>query len=145
LSLTLYDLNNLDIALIYLRVFKCQGAFLLNMTTGSVSPPKRIRVDRQAGFFEIAWDDAEGRIALSQMRRSCPCALCDDLRAQQTQISGLRMIADAEMPSAVLTNVIAVGNYAVQLRWEDGHDTGIYTYAFLRELIGAKLDLSDRQ
>jgi len=139
LSLTLYDLNDLDTILIYLQVFKCQGAFLLNTTTGSVSPPKRIRVDRQAGFFEIAWDDVEGRIALSQMRKFCPCALCDDLRAQQKQISGLHMIADVEMPSAVLTNVIAVGNYAVQLRWEDGHDTGIYTYAYLRELMGDKL------
>ena len=107
--------------------------------TGSVRPPKSIRVDRKAGFFEIAWDDVDGRIALSEMRRSCPCALCDDLRAQQTQISGLHMIAEAEMPSAVLTQVMAVGNYAVQLRWEDGHDTGIYTYSYLRELVDAKL------
>jgi len=122
-----------------LQAIKCQGAFLVKMMTGSVSPPKRIHVDRQAGFFEIAWDDADGRIALSEMRRACPCALCDDLRAQQTQISGLHMIADAEMPSAVLTQVIAVGNYAVQLRWEDGHDTGIYTYSYLRELIATQL------
>jgi DUF971 family protein len=27
-----------------------------------------------------------------------------------------------------------VGHYAVRLRFDDGHDTGLYTWAYLREL-----------
>ena len=27
-----------------------------------------------------------------------------------------------------------VGNYAVNPTWDDGHETGIYTYAYLRSL-----------
>jgi DUF971 family protein len=27
-----------------------------------------------------------------------------------------------------------VGNYALRFRWSDGHDTGIYTFDFLRRL-----------
>jgi DUF971 family protein len=27
-----------------------------------------------------------------------------------------------------------VGNYAVRLDWSDGHNTGIYTYEYLRQL-----------
>ena len=115
-------------------------AFRVGMMTDSVSPPKRIQVNRQLGTFDIAWEDVSGQIALADLRRLCPCALCDDLRAQQRNLGGLHMIADVEMPSAVLTDVVAVGNYAIQLRWQDGHDTGIYTYAYLRELVEAQVD-----
>lgn len=115
-------------------------AFRVGIMLGSVFPPKRIHVDRQLGKFEIVWEDVSGHIFLADMRRLCPCALCDDLRAQQNNLGSLHMIADVEMPSAVLVDVVAVGNYAVQLRWEDGHDTGIYTYAYLRELVGTQVD-----
>jgi len=27
-----------------------------------------------------------------------------------------------------------VGRYAVQIAWTDGHDSGIYTFEYLREL-----------
>ena len=33
-----------------------------------------------------------------------------------------------------LEKIEAVGNYAINLGWADGHDTGIYSYAYLREL-----------
>ncbi len=33
-----------------------------------------------------------------------------------------------------LTNIQAVGNYAVKLVFDDGHDTGIYSWDYLREL-----------
>lgn len=33
-----------------------------------------------------------------------------------------------------LTNIEAVGNYGVKLHFDDGHNTGIYTWEFLREL-----------
>ena len=33
-----------------------------------------------------------------------------------------------------ITGVEPVGNYAVQLRFDDGHDTGLYTFAYLKEL-----------
>ena len=34
----------------------------------------------------------------------------------------------------VLTDVKAVGHYALQLIFDDGHDTGIYSWDYLREL-----------
>ncbi|MDH3844956.1 MAG: DUF971 domain-containing protein, partial [Myxococcales bacterium] len=33
-----------------------------------------------------------------------------------------------------LEDIQQVGNYAVRLVWGDGHQTGIYSYRFLREL-----------
>lgn len=110
------------------------------MTRDTVPPPKRIHVDRTSQTLEIAWDDMSGLLSLPNVRKMCPCALCDELRDQQNQSEGLHMISTNEMPSAILTEIIPVGNYAIQLRWQDGHDTGIYTYGYLRELIGTGSD-----
>jgi DUF971 family protein len=33
-----------------------------------------------------------------------------------------------------LIDIRAVGNYAIEFRWQDGHSTGIYSYDYLRAL-----------
>ena len=33
-----------------------------------------------------------------------------------------------------IVEILPVGNYALQPRWSDGHDTGIYTWEFLYSL-----------
>jgi DUF971 family protein len=33
-----------------------------------------------------------------------------------------------------LSGITQVGTYAVQIDWQDGHRTGIYTYEYLRAL-----------
>lgn len=95
--------------------------------------PKRIRVDRTRGWLEMEWAD-EGvlRVALRDVRKACPCALCEDLRAVQD--AHLQIITADKTPSVELADVVPVGHYALQLRWTDGHDTGLYTYSHLKQL-----------
>ena len=102
--------------------------------------PKRIDVQREAGVMEIEWKGGEtDRIGLPDLRKFCPCALCVDHREKQVEESGLHMLTDAEASvSAEVQEVIAVGRYAIQIVWGDGHNTGIYTYAYLRELSGER-------
>jgi DUF971 family protein len=33
-----------------------------------------------------------------------------------------------------LIDIRAIGNYAIEFHWQDGHSTGIYTYEYLRTL-----------
>jgi len=40
--------------------------------------------------------------------------------------------------SFMLEKAEIVGNYAIQLKWKDGHDTGLYNWQFLRELAQLK-------
>ena len=97
--------------------------------------PRRIHVDRAGGWLELEWSDAGvKRALLSDVRQACPCALCEDLRAEGAKTQGLHMIREEETPSAELVEVTPVGNYAIQIRWSDGHDTGIYTYSLLKQL-----------
>ena len=95
--------------------------------------PRRIHVERAKGWLEMDWaDDGILRVKLSDVRKACPCALCADLRAKQDE--QLQMITAEQTPSADLSDVVPVGNYAIQIRWTDGHDTGIYTYSYLKQL-----------
>ena len=97
--------------------------------------PTRMDFDRKKGRVDVVWPGGEAnRVQLEELRRLCPCAVCVGLREQQAQPEGLHMITEDETPSAEIQDVIQVGNYAVQIRWADGHDTGIYTYEYIRQL-----------
>ena len=87
--------------------------------------------------MEIEWKGVgRRRIKLSYLRRYCPCAPCVDRRNRQAEGEGLPMLSVAEMTATdEVSTVVPVGRYAVQIKWSDGHDTGIYTYDYLRKLI----------
>lgn len=81
----------------------------------------------------LAWaDGAETYISLEQLRKNCPCAVC------QGEPDALGRIAKPSVThtdrSFQLISVQQVGGYALQLKWADGHSTGIYTFDFLRNL-----------
>ncbi len=44
-------------------------------------------------------------------------------------------LPDEDTPATRLTNIEAVGSYAITIEWEDGHHYGIYTWSFLRRAV----------
>jgi DUF971 family protein len=83
----------------------------------------------------IAWSDGfTGAIPLRRLRDSCPCASCNEKR--QLPPNPLNLLTEAEMKAGAPAPVAmpARGLYAYQIVWNDGHDTGIYTIEYLREL-----------
>ncbi|MCX8071079.1 MAG: DUF971 domain-containing protein [Candidatus Binatia bacterium] len=88
--------------------------------------PVEVRRQVDGEFMEVVWNDGHtSRYAWSYLRGWCPCAQCQGH-------SGTRRFVST--PTAQLERVALVGRYALNLRWRDGHETGIYTYAYLREL-----------
>lgn len=82
----------------------------------------------------IKWDDgAETYLKLEAMRRACPCAGCQGER----DVMG-NLYKGPEHPftaqSFQLRRINPVGGYALQPVWADGHDTGMYTFAYIRRL-----------
>ncbi|MHC4392374.1 MAG: DUF971 domain-containing protein [Planctomycetota bacterium] len=71
-----------------------------------------------------------------RLRRLCPCADCRDLRqkAKERPRNVLGMARGPAPEEVAAVSWAKVGNYAIALRWQDGHDTGIYTFRFLRQL-----------
>jgi DUF971 family protein len=79
---------------------------------------------------DIIWNDGHfGSYPSWYLRENCPCATCVE------ELTGRRMIAQGSIPGDLeRVAVEPVGNYALRFRWSDGHDTGIYTFDYLRRL-----------
>lgn len=79
---------------------------------------------------DVAWNDGHVSSYPSwYLREKCMCASCVD------ELSGVRKIAHGSIPSGLeRVSVAPVGNYALQFGWSDGHNTGIYTFEYLRQL-----------
>ena len=84
----------------------------------------------------IEWNDGQKReIAVNDLRRACPCATCREKRAQPpAPTTGLQVLSLAEARPLAILGMNPVGNYAYSIAFSDGHDTGIFTLEFLREL-----------
>jgi len=93
-------------------------------------------VDIQAIGSELAikWDDGgESYVALRKLREACPCAACKgerDLLGRNHKGPDLPLLSTAFR----IVRIVPVGKYAVQPVWADGHDTGFYSFDFLRRL-----------
>jgi DUF971 family protein len=91
--------------------------------------PKKISI-KDKRYLHIEWDDgSESMIALASLRRNCPCATCKAEHEKQPA-TYMPLYSTA---SLTLTNIKPVGTYGVQLFWQDGHNTGIYTYERLKD------------
>jgi len=96
-----------------------------------MSPPKSI----QAIGAEIAiiWDDGlESYYPMELLRALSPSAENRGERDLLGQIHG----GDprTEYPGVRVTSWTAVGGYAIQFVFSDGHSTGLYSYDYLREI-----------
>lgn len=79
----------------------------------------------------IKWDNGEQTICFAKtLRQHCPCALCQEAR----KISDPLKVLKSDQQHIELVKWESVGNYALRLDWSDGHDTGIYTFEYLRQL-----------
>ena len=92
----------------------------------STTPTRIRRNDPSRVVFE--WDDGHtAEFSAADLRRRCPSAAC------VSENTGQRILDPASVPDDLTqADLHLVGNYAVGLRFSDGHETGIYTYSFLR-------------
>lgn len=89
----------------------------------------RIAVSKSRGIT-IDWADGHrGEYALRYLRDICPCATCSGVHGTPPA-SPLQMY----QPALRLAAVEPAGSYALQLTWNDGHNSGIYSYDHLREM-----------
>ena len=104
---------------------------------GQARAPRKIDVQKAEKVMVLDWG-TEGvwRLPMAVIRKMCPCALCTDVRGQADEVSvELHMMEGLEATATdELESVKPVGRYAIQIRWQDGHDTGIYTFEYLRRL-----------
>jgi len=95
------------------------------------SPPEAIDVTPR-GEIRISWPGTpEVTIPALRLRDACPCAECIE------EGTGRKVLDPATIPADIRPLAVEqVGNYAIQIRWSDGHGHGIYTWQTLREVSG---------
>jgi len=87
-------------------------------------------VEESESEISIKWsDDADTRYSAAQLRRACPCAGCVN------EWTGEKMLDAASIPDDLsITSTSIVGRYALNFHFSDDHDTGIYSFKYLRDL-----------
>lgn len=103
----------------------------LSLRKQDVEPPETIDV-AENGDVRIVWNGGRDvTLSAVKLREACPCASCVE------EGTGRKLLNPATIPAFIRpAKIVPVGNYAVQIEWSDGHNTGIYTWQTLRDACG---------
>jgi DUF971 family protein len=103
--------------------------------------PKEIkRLDTKG--LRITWSDGfVQELESTVLRRGCPCAGCREANGDESHAKpltgkkrSLGIIQNSIEEELALQEIWGVGQYAIGLKWADGHSSGIYTFDYLRGL-----------
>ena len=93
-----------------------------------MSAPRHINYHRQSGILELVYPDgAVFELSAELLRVQSPSA---EVRGHGPG----QEVLQVGKKNVRIKDIKPVGHYAVQLVFDDGHDTGIYSWLFLREL-----------
>ncbi len=82
--------------------------------------------------MDIAWEDGHhSTYSAEKLRWACPCAECRGEAGVPGRLARVKNLDPSELR---VENVVLVGQYALQIAFESGHSTGLYTFALLREM-----------
>ena len=95
--------------------------------------PTQIKLKNKTNLL-LTWEDgSKSQISLKYLRDECPCASCKgETVLLKTYRPPTPTIITPEMYQ--VKNIEVVGEYAIQITWKDGHNTGIYSWEYLVEL-----------
>lgn len=89
--------------------------------------PSKVHLHRSSSELELHFDDEVYRLPAEYLRVNSPSAEVRGHGVGQAKLQFGKMHVG-------ITRIDAQGNYAVKIRFDDGHDTGIYTWDYLHEL-----------
>jgi DUF971 family protein len=89
--------------------------------------PVDVTLHEGSGKLGVLWSDGYiSNLAGDYLRGACRCAGCEQQRRTSQPIKrGIGIL---------LTRLQPIGDMGLQLCFNDGHDRGIYPWAYLREL-----------
>jgi DUF971 family protein len=86
----------------------------------------------------IKWEDGtESYIPIERLRRACPCAACKgevDIMGNLYKGPEQKLVPQAFL----LRSLTPVGTYGLQPVWGDGHNSGIFSFEYLKKVAEAR-------
>ncbi len=96
--------------------------------------PTGVTADRERRVLTIQWSDGrECSYTFAGLRAVCPCVLCQGGHANMGRPADKLLLLKSQNDALNLDAATAVGSYAIQFAWNDGHDSGIYSWDYLYE------------
>ncbi len=109
--------------------------------TSSSQPILPTGIQRSAaGQIVIQWsDDRQTAYTAGQLRKACPCASCREKRKAKAEDDAkpsgmLPVLSAAEAQPLEIAAMRPAGQYAYNIQFSDGHNSGLFTFDLLREL-----------
>ena len=104
--------------------------------------PTKIKLDAGNDTLAILWADGHASVyAYRNLRDRCPCASCTEGGEEHQEPSSLLPMLGVKPLKPERAEL--VGRYALQIYWNDGHSSGIYSFDYLRSLCSCpQCDLS---
>jgi DUF971 family protein len=90
--------------------------------------PTEIRIRRASAALEVDFDDGMRAVLPAEYLR---------VESPSAEVQGHGPNAKTIVPGKAQVNIAGadpIGHYAIRIRFTDGHDTGIFTWAYLHEL-----------
>ena len=89
--------------------------------------PDEINLHQQSAYLTLKYDEQSFDLTAEYLRVYSPSAeVMGHGPGQETLQVGKENVS--------IQNIVPVGNYAIQIIYDDGHDTGIYSFEYLYEL-----------
>lgn len=96
--------------------------------------PTNVVADRTMREVTIEWNDGSSCVyTFAGLRAVCPCVMCQGGHENMGRPADKLLLQKTQDDALNLEAANAVGAYAIQFVWNDGHDSGIYTWDYLYE------------
>jgi DUF971 family protein len=100
-------------------------------------PPRHIDLKKDRGLTILWADGSSSYYSIAYLRKMSPSADMRQLR-EEMQRNPLAILPSPSAGPLTALDAELVGNYALRLRFSDGHQTGIYTWEYLRRIDPAR-------
>jgi DUF971 family protein len=90
--------------------------------------PTELRLDKDKRVLTVSFEDGKGFALPAELLRvlSPSAEVQGHSPEQRVTVAGKKSVS--------IVRLEPVGNYAVRIVFDDGHDTGLYVWAYLRDL-----------
>jgi DUF971 family protein len=102
--------------------------------------PTAVKIHVKTGTgVDITWADGHSsHFDFPFLRENCPCATCNDERAKKESAPAGPQLSSPLLPmykpKPRAQSASQVGHYAIQISFNDGHSSGIFSYDYLRTM-----------
>ena len=107
--------------------------------------PVSIDIGNSEQLLTITWADGHtSRLSLFGLRKNCPCVSCRGGHELMGRYEPQLFLVEPTRTYKIV-NAEAVGNHALKISWDDGHNAGMYRWELIRHMDESVMNLSKNQ